>query len=259
MASSMQNLLNDGCGVLVPIAPAGNPNQANSCRTGSTVGVDPTTNAPGSGNLSDLASSSPTALPDGSILMGTTTSYNGARGHMLKFSSSGNFLASYDFGWDTTPAVWQHNGTYSIVIKDNHYETGLYCNLSHPVCQALPDGPFYITQLDANLQLEWQFRHTNTQSCQRNANGTVTCVSDHPNGFEWCINMPAVDSNGNVFANSEDGNLYVLPQGHTGVFTIPQSNLFLNLAIGAAYTPLSIGPDGRVYTQNDGHLFVAGN
>jgi hypothetical protein len=35
--------------------------------------------------------------------------------------------------------------------------------------------------------------------------------------------------------------------------------LFLNLAIGAAYTPLSIGPDGKLYTQNNGHMFVVGN
>ncbi len=71
--------------------------------------------------------------------------------------------------------------------------------------------------------------------------------------------MPAVDANGNVYVTSEDGNLYVLPQGHTGVFTTPSANLFLNLAVGAAYTPLSIGPDGKLYTQNDGHLFVIGN
>jgi hypothetical protein len=258
-AASLQNRLNNGCGVIVSIAPPGVLDQPNSCRAGTTVGVDPTTNAPGSGNLPDLGSSSPTVLPDGSILMGTTTNYNGARGHMFKFDLNGNFLGAYDFGWDTTPAVWQHNGTYSIVIKDNHYETGLYCNAANPVCQPLPDGPYYITQLDPNLQVEWKFQSTNTQSCQRNANGTLSCVSDHPNGFEWCINMPAVDSNGNVFSNSEDGNLYVLSQGHTGVFTVPQSNLFLNLAVGAAYTPLSIGPDGRIYSQNDGHLFVVGN
>jgi hypothetical protein len=35
--------------------------------------------------------------------------------------------------------------------------------------------------------------------------------------------------------------------------------LFLNLAIGAAYTPLSIGLDGKIYTQNDGELFVVGD
>jgi len=35
--------------------------------------------------------------------------------------------------------------------------------------------------------------------------------------------------------------------------------LFLKVAIGAAYTPLAIGPDGRIYTQNDGVLFVTGD
>jgi outer membrane protein assembly factor BamB len=71
--------------------------------------------------------------------------------------------------------------------------------------------------------------------------------------------MPAIDKDGTVYVNSEDGNIYALPQGQTGVFTQAKNNLFLNLAIGAAYTPLSIGPDGRLYTQNDGHLFVVGN
>ena len=126
-------------------------------------------------------------------------------------------------------------------------------------CPPLPDGPYYITQLDANMNIEWQFQSTNTQSCRRNPDGSLSCVSDHPNGFEWCINMPAVDSHGNVYANSEDGNLYVIPQGHTGVFSAASSVHFLKLALGAAYTPLSIGPDGRLYTQNAGHLFVVGN
>jgi hypothetical protein len=63
-----------------------------------------------------------------------------------------------------------------------------------------------------------------------------------------------VDGQGKVYANSEDGRLYVIDQG--GAL---DSSIFLNLAIGAAYTPLSIGPDGRVYTQNDGKLFVVGD
>jgi len=29
--------------------------------------------------------------------------------------------------------------------------------------------------------------------------------------------------------------------------------------VGSAYTPLSIGLDGKLYTQNNGHLFVVGN
>ena len=101
---------------------------------------------------------------------------------------------------------------------------------------------------------EWKFQNTNKQSCQRNPNGTLSCVSDHPNGFEWCINAPAIDQVGNVYANSEDGNIYVIRQGGVSI-----ANLFMNLALGAAYTPLSLGPDGKIYTQNDGHLFVLGN
>jgi outer membrane protein assembly factor BamB len=72
-------------------------------------------------------------------------------------------------------------------------------------------------------------------------------------GFEWCINAPVVDAHGVVYANSEDGNLYAINQGGT-----LRQTLFLQLALGAAYTPLAIGPDGKVYTENDGYLFAVG-
>ena len=103
-----------------------------------------------------------------------------------------------------------------------------------------------MTQLDANLNVEWRFQNT-------------TIDSGHPNGYEWCINMAAIDSSGNVYVNSEDGNVYEIPQGHTGVFTTPTGKTFLNASVGAAYTPLSIGQDGRIYTQNNGHMIVVGN
>jgi hypothetical protein len=258
--ASLQRRLNDGCGVIVPIAPLSDPNQPNSCRTGTTPGVDPVTNDLGSGLVIDQSSSSPTVLPDGSILFGANSNYNGARGHLFKFDADGNFLGAYDFGWDTTPAVYTHGGTYSIVIKDNHYAGGLYCSASSPICQPLPEGPYYITQLDANLNVEWRFQNTNTDSCQRNSNGSMTCTPNtNPNGFEWCVNAPVIDQNGVVYANSEDGNVYSIAQGNTGVFTTFKEHLFTNLAIGTAYTPLSIGPDGKLYVQNDGHLFVIGN
>ena len=243
-AASLQNVLNDGCGVIVAIGPTtGTPN---ACRVGTTTGVDPTTNAMGSGSIVDQASSSPTALPDGSVVFGALDNYNAERGHLFHFDSAGNFLNAFFFGWDSTPGVWVHGQTYSIVIKDNHYNAPQYCFLSSPVCQSLPPGPYYITQLDPNMNIEWKFQNT-----------TVDAV--HPNGYEWCINMPAIDSSGSVYVNSEDGNIYVLPQGHTGIFTTPGGQMFLNIALGAAYTPLSIGPDGKLYTQNNGHLFVIGN
>ncbi len=270
-AASMRDRLNDGCGVTIPIATSSNPVQKGKCRWGATVGVDPQTNQKPAGRVIDQSSSSPTVLPDGSVLYGSYSRYNVSRGHLFKFSSTGVFLAAYDFGWDSTPAVLVHDGTYSIVIKDNHYdeEEGFYCNrtsaipVSLTVCAftGVPAGPFYITQLSPNLIPEWKFHSIETESCTRNPDGTRTCVSDHPNGFEWCINAPAIDRNGFVYVNSEDGNLYKLPQGFTGVFDMNATGvtrLFLNLAIGAAYTPLSLGPDGKIYTENDGKLFVVG-
>src|SRR5260370_569595 len=105
-----------------------------------------------------------------------------------------------------------------------------------------------------------KFKSTEHRDRHGNPDGSGTCVDDgrHPNGFEWCINAPAVDGAGNVYVESEDGNIYVLDQGHIGVFTTPRFKLFTNLAVGAAYTPFSIDLHGRLDAQNNGHLFVGG-
>jgi hypothetical protein len=234
---------------------------AGGCRDGATVGVDPATNQPGDGRVPDSASSSPVAAPDGTILFGAYTRYNYAQGHLMHFDANGNYLGAFGFGWDTTPAIYSHDGTWSVVTKDNHYgDTGSYCddatacppdrNSNNP---ASPEQ-YFVTQLGPNLNIEWSFQNTNTQSCTRNPDGSLSCVADHPNGFEWCVNSPAVDAAGVVYANSEDGNLYAIGQG--GALA---GKLFQQLALGAAYTPASLGADGAIYSQNDGHLFVAGH
>jgi hypothetical protein len=254
-AAPLFNVLNDGCGVLsyggqivLPIATPAN-NTPNSCRNGTNLGVDPTTNAPGSGQIPDQASSSPTVLPDGSIVFGALDNYNFSRGHLFHYNSAGQFVNAFNFGWDSTPAVYNNGAAFSLIIKDNHYQSTAYCgNPNSPICTPVGPGPYYISQVNPTTMLpEWQFKSTNIQ------------MPNNPNGFEWCINMPAVDKSGNVYVNSEDGNIYELPQGNNGVFTNPTGKLFLNLALGAAYTPLSIGPDGKLYTQNNGHLFAVGN
>ena len=234
-SASLRDRLNDGCDVLVP--RSGSPG---GCREGATRGVDPATNQLPAGRVIDDSSSSPAVAPDGSILYGAYTRYNYARGHLLQFSPAGQFLAAYPFGWDTTPAIYAHDGTYSVILKDNHYQTGSYCD-DDIVCPTFEPGAFFITQLSADLLPEWAYLNLNTPP-------------DHPGGFEWCVNAPAVDVNGTVYANSEDGNVYVIGQGG-----FLQSQLFLNLAIGAAYTPISIGGDGKIYAQNDGRVFVVGN
>jgi outer membrane protein assembly factor BamB len=263
--TSFRDRLNDGCnndtgtfpGALLPAngIPGG-------CRLGSTPGLDPEQNTRPSARVFDDASSSITVAPDGSLLFGAYTRYDFARGHLMKFDANGQFEGAYSFGWDSTPAIYQHNGTYSIVIKDNEYgggpQFGSYCDVD-AFCPPRNNGPFFITQLAPNLTVEWKFQNTNNQSCTRNSDGTITCVPNTSRnqwqniGFEWCINAPVVDVNGVVYANSEDGNLYAINQGGT-----LKANIFLNQALGAAYTPLAIGPDGKIYTENKGMLFVIG-
>ena len=246
-SASLRDRLRDGCGVLLP--PNGQPG---GCREGTAIGVDPATNRLPAGRVSDNGTSSPVVLPDGSVLYGAITRYNWARGHLMRFGSDGEFLAAYDFGWDVTPAVRVHDGSWSVISKDNHYEIGSYC--SDP--RFCPNEPprYDVVSLDPSLVPEWTFTNTNTESCARRPDGSLVCVADHPGGFEWCVNQPAVDAEGFVYANSEDGSVYAIgPDGSL------RQSIFLNLAVGAAYTPLSIGGDGIVYTQNDGHLFAVGN
>ena len=86
-ASTLQSRLTDGCGVLLPIARRGVTNLPNSCRFGTRVGVDPTTNAKGSGTVFDYSTSSPTVLPDGSVIFAATGTYDYGRGHLFHFDA----------------------------------------------------------------------------------------------------------------------------------------------------------------------------
>jgi hypothetical protein len=262
-AASLRNRLNDGCGVSFAIGNPGGANANGGCTAGATLGVDPATNEPPPGRILDDDSATTTIAPDGSIFQGTYTLYNFAQGHEMHFSANGDFLNAFNFGWDNTPAIFPHNGTYSVIFKNNHYGGagfGDYCldsnwcpDRSNPNASFLGPEQYFVSQFDPNFNIQWSFQNTNTQSCTRNPDGTLSCVSDHPNGFEWCVNAAVVDANGTVYANSEDGNLYVIGQG--GVL---QERLFQQLAIGAAYTPASLDASGRIYSQNDGVLFVAG-
>jgi hypothetical protein len=255
----------DGCGVpaglggwLPPNGAPGGCRDLGSAGNAVILGRDPATNRLGGGRVLDDSSSTPTIAPDGSILYGAYTRYNWAQGHMMRFSATGQFLGAFGFGWDTTPGIYAHDGTYSIVIKNNHYsELGSYCEVASICPQdrtaTNPGSPeaYFITQLRPDMSVEWNFQNTNTLSCSRAPDGSISCVDDHPHSFEWCVNALAIDRNGTVYANSEDGNLFAIVQG--GAL---KQKIFQQLALGAAYTPASIGPDGRIYTQNAGHLFV---
>lgn len=232
--TSLDQILDDGCNVLLPAD--GLPD---GCSIFGATGFDPTQNTPGSASADDEASASPVVAPDGTILFGANDGYNYGRGHLLQFSSQGSLLGTYNFGWDSTPAIFPNNGAYSIILKDNHYNNGSYCN--NPTwCPPEPAGPYYVTELSPTLSIQWQFEDP-------------SIARGHPDGYEWCVNAPAVDVNGVVYAENEDGHLYAIPQGATGVRSV-----MLEKSQDAGYTPVSMGPDGMVYALNAGHLIAVG-
>ncbi len=245
-AASLRDRLSDGCDVVLPANGT-----LGGCRAGSHRGVDPATNELPAGRVRDESTASPVVAPDGSILYGTATRYNYSRGHLFRFSPAGVFLGSYDFGWDITPAIYQHDGTWSVILKDNHYPVGSYCSVPGQCGQG--EAAYKLTSLTPDLQPEWSYENTNDQACERLGDGSISCHQANAK-FEWCVNMVAVDRDGVVYANSEDGNLYAIDRTGT-----PLGHTFLKLALGAAYTPLAIGSDGRIYSQNDGTLFLIGS
>jgi hypothetical protein len=224
---SLRTRFPDGCNVLLPPL---------TCSAGATIGVDPTDNLPGSGVVTNFSTSSPVVLPDGTILYGAFTGYNDGEGHLMHFSAAGAYLGAYPFGWDTTPAVWQHNGTFSIVTKHNTYGFDLR-----------PDPGEFVVQLGPNLNKEWEYRNPSRLVCFEG-----DCEQEDV-GFEWCVNATAIDMNGTVYANAEDGILFAIGQG--GVLL---EKITLAGPRGAAYTPLAIDAQGRVYAQTGGHLFAVG-
>ncbi len=228
-AVSLRDRLADGCFVTT------------GCADGAPTGVEPQTGMAPAPEVTDDSTSSPVVLPDGRVLYGSWSFYNGDRGHLFELSRAGKIEGTYDFGWDLTPAVAVIDGATRIAVKDNHYGFNG------------PGGPFDLTMLNEGFAWQWQFRSTNTQSCARQPDGSVTCTDDHPTGFEWCINAPAIDAAGTLYANSEDGNLYAV--GKDGQL---RGNLLLDTALGAAYTPVVLDREGRVYALNAGHLYVVG-
>jgi hypothetical protein len=135
------------------------------------------------------------------------TRYNYAQGHMMHWSSTGQYLPAnndavtgFQFGWDITPAIFSYkaadgSATFALITKENHYgHTGSYCN-DDTICPPdrtanNPGYPeqYFIASLGPDLRVNWRYQNTNTLSCATNPNGSFSCDSDHPrpNGPESC-------------------------------------------------------------------------
>jgi hypothetical protein len=209
----------------------------------------------------DNSSASPTVGPDGDVYMGVLSStapgFHNGRGWLLHFNATlTQTKIPGSFGFDDTVSIvpasmvpsYHGSSKYLLMSKYNNYiKTGT------------GDGHNEIAILDPNAT---QFdEYSTTRVTVMKEVLTIAGPTPFPNGipgqvYEWCVDTAAVDpKTGSIYAASEDGNLY---RWNLQTNTFSQK-LPLGGALGQAYTPTAIGPDGTVYAINNATFYAIGN
>ena len=185
--------------------------------------------------VDDRATSSPTVVPDGGVVYGAKTNWDGFRGRLFRFASNGDLVAVYPFGWDTTAAVYEQGNSYSLITKENTYGASELSSL---------------VQLDSALKREWVFHSPSSAECSAGKPLASFCSTQRDERFNWCVNTVAVDATGTVYAINGDGYLYAVRRG------LMRQRLKLTMSGEEAYTPISLAPDGTVYVVAGGQVYV---
>ncbi len=214
-------------------------------------------------SVSDNGTASPTIAPDGDVFFGVLANpNNGSRGFLLHFDEELSIqkLPS-GFGWDYTPAIVPSSMVPSYTGASSYLLFSKYNNYAG---SADGDGVNRIALLDPNATQNDPHPTASGLAEMREVMTVIGCTPDidyfgatYPYAVrEWCINTAAVNpSTRSVFAPCEDGRLYrwdLSANSLTEVFTLGPGTF-------SAYVPTVIGPDGSVYTINDGTFFALGN
>ncbi|HYD81069.1 MAG TPA: DUF4214 domain-containing protein [Paucimonas sp.] len=201
-------------------------------------------------DLTEGGTSSPTVGPDGDVYFGVLGDSNSSfyyTGWMLHYDSTlATQKATGPFGWDFTPSIvpasmvagYTGSSSYLLVSKYNDYYTDEYrmAILDPNATQAHRTDPS-VTVMKEVISVLSPFQAS---------------TGSYP---EWCINTTAVDpSTGSVFMNSSDGYLY---RWNLGTNTLSET-FNMNNGYYQSYTPVALGPDGKVYSINNAVLMVIG-
>jgi hypothetical protein len=203
--------------------------------------------------LPDDGTASPMVGWDGDVYFGVfeSAAENHDRGWLLHFDRLlGQSKNPGAFGWDDTPSLvpssmvpsYAGSSTYLLMTKYNNY------------AEAGGDGLNRIAVLDPNGT------ETDPVTGATVMREVLTIAGPTPDGSapavkEWCINSAAVDPwSRSVIVNSEDGNVYRWDLTANRF----SERMALTAGVPEPYTPTAIGPDGTVYSINNGMLFAIG-
>jgi hypothetical protein len=217
--------------------------------------IDPLSQA--SAWVNDNGTASPTVGPDGDVYFGVLESSgvtHNFRGWLLHFDATlSRSKTPGSFGWDHTASVvprsmlpsYRGDSAYLLVMKDNSYDgvgTG--------------DGRHLVSIVDPNATQADRFAPAVTVMKELISVLGPTPDPNTPGGVrEWCFNSAVVDvANQSVLMNNEDGHAY---RWHLPSNTLSE-RISLNNGYLQAYTPTTVGPDGKIYTINNAVLFALG-
>jgi hypothetical protein len=176
------------------------------------------------GIVMDQSTSTPVVGPDGRVFYGGWNSNELSDGYLYSFSTAGDFLGQFPFGWDTTPVI------YPDPADPNHYYLGEKLNRY------------------ASRRFYWVWIDPDTMS-------QVASWELVPSGtYELCVNAGVVDANLNTYILGEDGNFYKIP-----FLSSTATHIALGAPRNAAYTPAAMGPDGTIYALSDRGIYFVGN
>ncbi len=233
-------------------------NSSTLATTSKVVPMDPAANAPAL--LVDDGTASPTigpgtvGNPAGDVFFGVYDDAGTSRGWLEHYSADlATTKTPGGFGWDSTVSIvpaamvpsYHGTSTYLLMSKFNNYiETG-------------GGGQNMIAILDPDSAVIDDQRNNPTGATIMQT--VLTQLGPTPNGaggvYEWCDNDAVVDpATDSILVTSEDGHLYRWNLA-TNTFT---ESIALGGALGQAYTPTEIGPDGTVYATNNSTLYSIG-
>ena len=181
-------------------------------------------------------------MPDGRILYGSFSFYNEERGHLFEFSREGKVLGTYDFGWDLTPAVATIDG-------DAHHHQGqpLRRVQRHRSGTVLPDDARRIARagLAVPEHRDQELRAPARRERELHGRSPARLRVVHQRSRDRRERHDVCEQRGRQrLRDRRDGQV--------------RDHLLLDTALGAAYTPVALDREGRVYALNAGRLYVVG-
>jgi hypothetical protein len=234
-------------------------NSATLATKGMAILNDPYTGAPAW--VTDNSTASPVVGPDGDVYYGVLESNlpgHNDRGWLLHFDATLSVTKTPgSFGWDNTPSivpasiVSSYTGTskYLILSKYNNYANFATGDGKNRMA-ILDPNQTEVDPIEGNPVMNEVMTVLGPTSDAVNFPGKPSAVK------EWCVNAAAVDPiTHSAFINSEDGFLYRWDLS-TGLLS---QKIWLDNGYGQAYTPTMLGPDGTVYSINNGSLFAIRN